>query len=1076
MSTDLPAADDVLAAWMNALGAKELSYLQRRLSWDKIPISEASNFLRRSSNGELYDNFTGIQHWLKESPPITDERQPAEPPHVSFVELWRRIAIGATNELANTLPTSVATHYETKQDDWGEYDSIRRNLSDDLITKLSVICEPLLWSEFNRQRFPSQAVLAHLGAEGSAHQPSTRRAYCSFLEELRSDGLRSITAAYPVLQRHLSKTVEHWLETSAELLTRVYTDRSALVDAFHLPVGALLTEIRTNVSDAHRGGRTVAILTFTCGGPACMQHRLVYKPKDLRIDREFQSVLSETKPPPSAGGTLRGVRILVRAGYGYMEWIPHRLCGTEQELGAFYRNAGRLTAVLYLLGGTDCHHENLIACGDQLLLVDAETLFEAVPASDIKGVEALNRQTGLHQQISTSVARLGLLPQWQFVGQQRIPRDVSALGIEPPQRPSQRSPGWIGLNTDGMIAADTEQTVSLPTSLPVGIGSPNRLHDFLDEYCQGFEHQLLTILEDKHQWLGLDGLLARFRRHTRRFVLRPTWMYMWLQKQLFEPSSLMSETNQRLTLEKLARTYLLAVTKPNSWPLFAAEVAQMEMLDVPFFEQSIDGLNLVAPDGTEITNYFEASGYDNARQKLEQLDRPTIDLQVKLVRGILMARNMHPDHSFPRHASSASLVLNQAPSGNRWQAAEAVSNLLIDTSITDPAGAVEWLGIDIAEDADRCSYGPLGPSLYGGRSGIALFLAAMSRDARVESDTAISYRRAALSACSDLQSLWTVGTFDDRYRWWRDQPLGLAGSGGILLALNHLTELLPDAAQNIMDGMALLLESLDVDLLRSDQRLDVMYGCAGIIGPLLKVGSPTALALARAAGDTLIGRQDACGGWINPIVGETALTGFSHGAAGMAAALARLHSRTGEESLLAAATRAIAYERSTFVTEECNWPDFRGTPSARAPRFMLSWCHGAPGVALSRLCMSNTSVWDAKTNEEIDCALTSTAGQDSAGDSLCCGRFGRAAILRIAARHRSEPKWLGNAVKLERQAIGMNHINGRYSFVDILGLFTGAAGAGLALLDTVSTEDRRLLPSILSGGLLDNVPSNGHSR
>ena len=43
-------------------------------------------------------------------------------------------------------------------------------------------------------------------------------------------------------------------------------------------------------------------------------------------------------------------------------------------MGAFYRRQGVLLALLYLLGMTDIHHENLIACADQPVLVDVETL------------------------------------------------------------------------------------------------------------------------------------------------------------------------------------------------------------------------------------------------------------------------------------------------------------------------------------------------------------------------------------------------------------------------------------------------------------------------------------------------------------------------------------------------------------------------------------------------------------------------------------------------------------------------------------------------------------------------------
>jgi lantibiotic modifying enzyme len=55
------------------------------------------------------------------------------------------------------------------------------------------------------------------------------------------------------------------------------------------------------------------------------------------------------------------------------------MCSNDKELPDFYRNAGRLAAILYILGCNDCHNENVIAHRSQLVLVDAETLLQGAP-------------------------------------------------------------------------------------------------------------------------------------------------------------------------------------------------------------------------------------------------------------------------------------------------------------------------------------------------------------------------------------------------------------------------------------------------------------------------------------------------------------------------------------------------------------------------------------------------------------------------------------------------------------------------------------------------------------------------
>lgn len=55
-------------------------------------------------------------------------------------------------------------------------------------------------------------------------------------------------------------------------------------------------------------------------------------------------------------------------------------------------------------------------------------------------------------------------------------------------------------------------------------------------------------------------------------------------------------------------------------------------------------------------------------------------------------------------------------------------------------------------------------------------------------------------------------------------------------------------------------------------------------------------------------------------MGERPLAGFSHGAAGIALALLRLHASRPEPAFLQAARDGVAFERAVFSPEERNWP------------------------------------------------------------------------------------------------------------------------------------------------------------
>lgn len=268
-------------------------------------------------------------------------------------------------------------------------------------------------------------------------------------------------------------------------------------------------------------------------------------------------------------------------------------------------------------------------------------------------------------------------------------------------------------------------------------------------------------------------------------------------------------------------------------------------------------------------------------------------------------------------------------------------------------------------------------------------------------------------------------------------------------------------------GLSELLAALDRELIGRDNDLDIMFGCAGLVGPLLRIGTTEAMDLARMAGDHLVDRQGDDGGWTVPALGERALTGFSHGASGVAAALAKLGAATSDCRYDNAAARALEYERAQYDAREGNWPDHRVGRGAAEPRFMLSWCHGAPGIALARLCLKGTPLWNSKTAEDLESALTATAEAVGGEESLCCGRLGRVAILRAAHERTGELRWLDAAEHLEAETMALLRTDGTYSFGEVLGLFQGAAGIGLELLDGLPCAPSALVPQVLSAGLLD---------
>ena len=1066
-----PAASGkgVLDSWRKVVAPDQPTNFGKRLRWDGLTPGQAAWALTPDpSEVPMQPTWWATLEQLRAAAAgaVVEAGLVQRGKQLPFVHAWHPAASWALKALQRRC-AGLAPQLQLRDVAW-------LDLAEALLERLCSTADQALWMLFNQRRTPGQMLLAHLGASGDGSDEPVHEAYDAFVAELLCSGYGLLLGEFPVLGRLLAVVTELWIDGSEEMLRRLVESRAQLVDPFAIAVDAPVDKIQLGLSDPHRGGRAVAILHF---GEGEESRRVVYKPKDMQVDQVYQDFLQglndESTLPP-----LRCLRVLSCDGYGYMEWVEHRTCESDEELTSFYTNAGRTMAVLHLLGCTDCHYENLIASGDQLVLIDTETLLEA----DLRDLisddgDEPHLLSALQTSMQDSVLRSGLLPQWLMAGAgKKRAFDISALGVQPP--PVEREmPGWLGLNSDGMMAGRSIQRCELPTSLPVALGQRQRLTDFSDQLCNGFALQLQEAMRLRK--ILLQGL-TQFSGKPRRLVARATRLYFTIQRQMLEPASLRSAVAHGLKLEQLSRSFVLASEMPLNWSMFRAELLQMERLDIPFFEHMIDGEELPMPEGlAPIQRFTKASGLTAARQRLELLDQDEIKFQQQLIRGSIAARHLKTSSST---AASAPAVHIAVAAGSAVDAdvyrqeALRLAEELWNDAIRDNKGRPEWLGMDLGADGESFHFGLIGHSLYSGGSGIALLFARLAQASSGEA--ADLWRGRAWCCLEALAELAERNSNEQLFRLVRDLPYGISGTGGVLLAL-HLLEDAEVEGAGILG--AHLINQLRPERLLADEGIDLIGGVAGMIAPLLLVGTTRAQELAAICGERLLSLQLESGGWPNGAVSSQSkrpLTGFSHGAAGMAAALARLSSATGDVRFAQGADRAVAYERSVFVAECGNWPDFRNTNKADA--FMLSWCHGAPGILLSRHAIKEAGMADAACESELEVARASTLAaltdnrttRADAPAHLCCGVLGLTSLLRFDALARGislEPA----VAKAESALIAHAQTGADYTFFSIdsgslslPGLFTGKAGAALSLLE--ASEGTRWLPVILSSGLLDN--------
>ncbi|HVT17290.1 MAG TPA: type 2 lanthipeptide synthetase LanM family protein [Thermoanaerobaculia bacterium] len=900
--------------------------------------------------------------------------------------------------------------------------------------------------------------------EGRLAGDSAEERFRGFAAELRRpEAAVELLRRYPVLARQAVQRIEQWVETSGELLARLAADWQeirAFLDVREEP--GELVEVRTGAGDPHRGGRSVTLLRFASG------FRLIYKPKPLAVEAAFQELLAWINArgfaPP-----LRGLRVLAREAYGWVEHVAAGACAEEAEVERFYQRQGGLLALLYLLDAADVHSENLIAAGEHPVLVDLEALFhpwigggggETRPAAGVPGAARRGAPLAEVPSPARSVLRIGLLPERTWAARDDAGVDLSGLGGEPGQSTPRPVLYIAAEGTDEMRFDRKRMALPAAANRPeLAGGAAVRLPRYAGAIAAGFERMYRLLLAGRGELLREDGPLAAFAGVEVRVLLRPTLAYEGLLTESFHPDVL---GNALLRDQLFDQLWAAVEHEPWLEAFLADERRDLERGDVPIFTTRTDSRDLWTGHGERLSGVFAATGLDRVRDGVRHLSAADLVLQLWAVHGCLTAVELTAG---ALRRPPYFLAAAPAPAGRQelLAAARTVGDRLAALASRERDRTL-WFGL-APIGGGAWQFGALQADLYGGLPGIALFLAqlgAVTGEARY-TDLA----RGALAALLPLARQ-------------ESPPIPLLGAfsgwGGLIYTLAHLAALWDDPA--LLDGAEACLAHLPRRV-ESDETLDLMDGAAGCLAALLALHElrPAAATLGAAAacGERLLARAEAQEqgiAWRNAPAFPWPLTGFSHGAAGIAWALLRLGAATGDERFAAAARGGFAFERSLYRAEHKNWADQRtdrggGEPAARdrlhaGERLMCAWCHGAAGIGLSRLAALSL-LDDPALRGEIAIAVETTLAEGfGLTHCLCHGDLGCLDFLLLAARRLHDDALAEEVLRLAGGVLANVAADGwRFGMpagAEPPGLMLGLAGIGYGFL-RLAFPDR--VPSVL---------------
>lgn len=1029
--------EERLNTWSKLLGGEQ--QFKQRLQWDGLELTTVRKLLETAKFREYYTLpswaetlkeliETSAASWLTlegegNSPLDSQNPLPFEDFYLPFILVGRsKLSTGLSANSPLALLSQEA------------YAALERSLLQQLV---NLGTETLLF-EFNTFRE------ANPPANQTTAQDS-RISYNNFFKNLLKDGGLAFFNRYPVLGRLIATTLDLWVESTTEFIQRLQQDFSAIELTFseQASLGKVQT-IETSLSNPHHGRRSVLALTFSSG------IKLVYKPKDLGLDVAFNQLLDWCNHQETSL-TFKLTKILTRQGYGWVECIEQQPCDNQAAVQRFYQRAGMLLSLLHLLGASSCDNQNVVASGEYPILIDADLLMHPVEQS-------LNES---EHWFKYSVLHTGFLPGWEGDTYSANPQDSSVLGnIWPKQINSSRE--WKFINTDGMHLAPNTVIIPAGTNVVILDGKTVSPKNYVEEIVTGFEEIYHLLSKNREMLLGEESPLGALQLLKSRFSLRPTLTYGMVSKRSLSPQYLRNGADYSILIDFLSRHYLMGEENLDFKELLGAETRSLQQLDIPYFTVSCNSDALELPSAQPIKHFFKTSSYQRLIAKIQSLDEKDLARQINLIRASFYAKYAH----LTKNSAALQGNLSQFSSLNPDELlaeAIAIGNSLVASAIHTGDGC-NWIDLDYMSKAHRYQLQVLDDSLYTGRAGVSLFLAALGK---ITGEP--EFKEVALAALSPLLQSRKKAEF--RPEILRSE-LGLSGIGGIIYSLVKISQFLQEPS--LIEDAQQAAKLVTKEVIATDNKLDLMFGVAGAIPGLLAIydqtGEQGILNKAIACGEHLLSKRTDTvpRAWVT-IASNKPLTGFSHGASGISLSLLKLYAATANIVYLDAAKEAIEYEHSVFDPSVRNWPDFRLSEETNQINFMYTWCHGSAGIGLARL--AGLSILETEEiYADINIALETTQkygilNTDIDIDHLCCGNLGRNELFVLASQKLGNQEWLNTAREQAASVVNKAKENGAYAFLPHLpnsvfspSFFRGSAGVGYQLLRLASPES---LPSVL---------------